>query len=51
MAKPAKKEADKKLKLKKQSVRDLDARRGGSVRGGQGGLPPKGGAKPIEPVG
>jgi hypothetical protein len=39
---------DKKLKVKKQSIRDLGPRKGASVKGGQIKRPP---TKPIEPVG
>jgi hypothetical protein len=46
-----KKGAGKKLRLKKQPVRDLDPKQSGKIKGGQGGQPPRGGAKPIEPVG
>jgi hypothetical protein len=51
MAKRSKKAAGSKLKLKKRSVKDLDAKRQGDVRGGQSGGSPRGGMKPIEPVG
>ena len=41
-----KKAPGKKLRLKRQDVKDLDAKRGG-IRGGQSGQPSRGGPKPI----
>jgi hypothetical protein len=40
----------KKLRLKKQSVKDLDPKKSGQISGGQGGGTPKGGTKPIDPI-
>jgi hypothetical protein len=44
-----KKAPDKKLNLKKRSVKDLEPKQSGSISGGQAKKPPT--SKPIEPVG